>query len=315
MIEVINLTKNYGNIKAVNNLNFEVKKGEIVGFLGPNGAGKSTTMNIITGYMSSTGGTVKVCGFDILEEPIEVKKRIGYLPEQTPLYTNMTVIEFLNFISDLKLVEKKQKKKHLEEIIKKVNLIQVKDRLIGNLSNGYKHRVGLAQALIGDPEILILDEPTTGLDPAQIIEIRKLIVDLGKEHTVILSSHILPEVSAVCQKVIIINKGEIVAVDTPDNLSKRFINYSKFHITMAGDKKLIEEKLSGIDDIKSIQVDEEKEDNVISYIIETSKDKDVRKTLFYVMANAGLPILESKSLDTSLEDIFVQLVTDEKEVK
>lgn len=315
MIEVLNLSKSYGNIKAVRNLNFVVEKGEIVGFLGPNGAGKTTTMNIITGYISSTSGTVKICGFDILESPREVKKRIGYLPEHTPLNTNMTVAEFLSYISDLKLVDKKQKKAHIEEILNKVNLTKVKHRLIRNLSNGYKHRVGFAQALIGNPEVLILDEPTTGLDPKQIIEIRKLIVDLGKEHTIILSSHILPEISAVCQRVVIINKGEIVAVDAPENLSKKYTNRSKIYITIDGDRQLVEKNLLTIDGIKSIQIDEEKEDEIVSYIIETDDDKDVRKVIFYTMAKEGFAILESKSIETSLEDIFVKLVTDEKEAK
>jgi len=314
MIEIQNLSKSYGKIKALNNLNFVVGKGEILGFLGPNGAGKSTTMNIITGYIPSTEGTVKVCGFDILENPREVKKRIGYLPEHTPLYSNMTVIEFLKFISDLKLVERSKKKNHIYDIMELVNLADVRGRLIKNLSNGYKQRVGIAQALVGNPDVLVLDEPTVGLDPKQIIGIRNLIKDLGKKHTIILSSHILPEVSAVCDRVVIINKGEIVAVDTPANLSKGFRNCSKLQITISGKRSLVEKTILNINGITDISVDSVADNEVIKYIIESSKDIDVRESLFFAMAKAGYPILESKPLNISLEDIYMQLVTDEKEV-
>ena len=214
MIEIQNLTKSYGQIKAVDDISFTVEKGEVLGFLGPNGAGKSTTMNIITGFIPSTEGTVKVCGYDIMESPAEVKQRIGYLPELPPLYMDMTINEYLNFVADLKLVNKKQKKSQISDVMELVKLGDVRGRLIKNLSKGYKQRVGLAQSLLGAPEVLILDEPTVGLDPMQIIEIRKLIKALGKQHTIILSSHILPEVSAVCERVVIINKGKIAAIDT-----------------------------------------------------------------------------------------------------
>ena len=222
MIEVNNLTKQYGQHKAVDNISFKVEKGEILGFLGPNGAGKSTTMNIITGYISATEGTVKVDGFDILEQPGEVKKRIGYLPELPPLYMDMTVEEYLTFVCNIKKVSVHKQKEMLGKVMNAVKITDMRKRLIKNLSKGYKQRVGLAQAMIGEPQVLILDEPTVGLDPKQIIEIRNVIKSLGKDHTIILSSHILSEVSAVCDRVLIINKGKIVAIDTPENLAKGF---------------------------------------------------------------------------------------------
>jgi len=315
MIEIQNLTKRYGQITAVNNLNFTVEKGEILGFLGPNGAGKSTTMKIITGYISSTEGSVKVGGYDIMENPREVKKRIGYLPEQPPLYVDMTVYEYLDFVSDLKGVDKRKKAGQIKDIMELVKIGDHRGRLIKNLSKGYKQRVGLAQALIGNPEVLILDEPTVGLDPKQIIEIRKLIKALGNEHTIILSSHILPEVSAVCERVVIINKGEIAAVDTPENLSKGLGNASKFSITIAGPKSSVISYIKEIYGVKYVEAGAEKEKDAFSYIVEADKDVDVRRPIFYAMAKAGYPIIELKSLSMSLEDIFLQLTTEEKEVE
>jgi ABC-2 type transport system ATP-binding protein len=314
MIEIQNLTKRYGQIKAVNNLNFTVEKGEILGFLGPNGAGKSTTMNIITGYLPSSEGSVKVCGYDIMESPKEVKKRIGYLPEQPPVYMDMTVKDYLNFVSDLKLVDKKQRKSQISDIMELVKITDHRNRLIKNLSKGYKQRVGLAQALVGSPEVLILDEPTVGLDPKQIIEIRKLIKALGKEHTIILSSHILPEVSAVCERVVIINKGEIAAIDTPENLSKGFGAASKLLVTISGPKNSVENGIREIYGVKYVETAAEKDRESVSYIVESDKEIDVRKPLFFAMAKLGYPIIELKSLDMSLEDIFLQIVTQEKEV-
>jgi len=314
MIEIQNLTKRYGQIKAVNNLNFTVEKGEILGFLGPNGAGKSTTMNIITGYIPSSEGTVKVCGYDIMESPKEVKKRIGYLPELPPVYMDMTVIDYLNFVADLKQVDKKQKKSQISDIMELVKIGDHRNRLIKNLSKGYKQRVGLAQALVGSPDVLILDEPTVGLDPKQIIEIRKLIKALGKEHTIILSSHILPEVSAVCERVVIINKGEIAAIDTPENLSKGFGAASKLLVTVAGPRSSVENAIRGIYGVKYVDTAAEKDKEAISYIIESDKEVDIRKPLFFAMAKLGYPIIELKSLSLSLEDIFLQIVTEEKEV-
>ncbi len=314
MIEIQNLTKSYGQIKAVNDLNFTVEKGEILGFLGPNGAGKSTTMNIITGFIPPSEGSVKVCGYDILENPKEVKKRIGYLPEQPPLYFDMTVKDYLDFVSDLKMVERKQKKAQLDDIMELVKITHVKNRLIKNLSKGYKQRVGLAQALVGGPEVLILDEPTVGLDPSQIIEIRKLIKALGKEHTIILSSHILPEVSAVCERVVIINKGQIAAVDTPENLSKGFRSASKLTASIVGPKSSVLTAIRGIYGVKYADINIENDKETVNYIIESDKDIDIRKPLFFAMAKGGYPILELKSMDMTLEDIFLQVVTNEKEV-
>ncbi len=314
MIEIQDLTKRYGQIKAVNNLNFTVEKGEILGFLGPNGAGKSTTMNIITGYLPSSEGTVKVCGYDIMENPKEVKKHIGYLPEQPPVYMDMTVIDYLNFVSDLKMVDKKLKRNQLSDIMELVKIGDHRNRLIKNLSKGYKQRVGLAQALIGSPDVLILDEPTVGLDPKQIIEIRKLIKALGKEHTIILSSHILPEVSAVCERVVIINKGEIAAIDTPENLSKGFGTASKLLVTIAGPKNSVVSTIKEIYGVKYVEPGVDKEKDTISYVVETDREIDIRKPLFFALAKAGYPIIELKSLDMTLEDIFLQIVTQEKEV-
>lgn len=314
MIEIQNLTKTYGQIKAIKNLNFTVKKGEILGFLGPNGAGKSTTMNIITGFIPSTEGTVKVDGFDIMESPKEVKKRIGYLPELPPVYMDMTVREFLDFVSDLKMVDSKQKKGQMNDIMELVRISDHRNRLIKNLSKGYKQRVGLAQALIGSPDVLVLDEPTVGLDPKQIIEIRKLIKALGKEHTIILSSHILPEVSAVCERVVIINKGEIAAVDTPDNLSKGFGSASKLSVTIAGPKGSVLNLIKEIYGVKYVEAGVEREKEVFSYVVESDQEIDIRRPMFFAMAKAGYPIIELKSLNLTLEEIFLQIVTQEKEV-
>lgn len=314
MIEIQNLTKSYGQIKAVDDISFTVEKGEVLGFLGPNGAGKSTTMNIITGFIPSTEGTVKVCGYDIMESPAEVKQRIGYLPELPPLYMDMTINEYLNFVADLKLVNKKQKKSQISDVMELVKLGDVRGRLIKNLSKGYKQRVGLAQSLLGAPEVLILDEPTVGLDPMQIIEIRKLIKALGKQHTIILSSHILPEVSAVCERVVIINKGKIAAIDTPENLSRGMGTVSKISATIAGPKSSIVSSIEDIYGIKYVEPHIEKGSDVVEYIIESDKETDIRRPLFFAMAKAGYPIIELKSLDLSLEEIFLQLTTQEKEV-
>ncbi|HOQ06507.1 MAG TPA: ABC transporter ATP-binding protein [Clostridiales bacterium] len=314
MIEIQNLTKRYGQITAVNNISFTVDKGEILGFLGPNGAGKSTTMNIITGYIPSTEGTVKVDGYDILESPKEVKKRIGFLPEQPPVYMDMTVIDYLNFVADLKKVDKKQKRSQISDIMELVKIGDHRNRLIKNLSKGYKQRVGLAQALVGSPEVLILDEPTVGLDPKQIIEIRKLIKALGREHTIILSSHILPEVSAVCERIVIINKGEIAAIDTPENLSKGLGSASKLSASISGPRSSVENAIRGIYGVRYVEAVSSRDSETTTYIIESDRDIDIRKPLFFAMAKLGYPIIELKSLSMSLEDIFLQIVTEEKEV-
>lgn len=314
MIEIQNLSKYYGQIKAVNDVTFRVEKGEILGFLGPNGAGKTTTMNIITGYLPATMGTVKVCGYDVMKNQMEVKERIGYMPEHPPIYTDMTVRDYLNFVSDLKKVDKTQKKGQINDIIELVGISEVRNRLINNLSKGYRQRVGLAQALTGSPEVLILDEPTVGLDPKQIIEIRKLIKALGKEHTIILSSHILPEVSAVCERVVIINNGKIAAVDTPENLAKSVGNASRLSATISGPRSSVLPKIKEIYGVKLVEDAVEREKDLVSYIIESDKEIDVRRPLFFAMAKLGYPIVELKSMDMTLEDIFIHLVTEEKEV-
>lgn len=311
MIEIQNLTKDYGKIRAIDDVSFTVEKGEIVGFLGPNGAGKSTTMNILTGYISSTSGSVRVAGYDVLENPVEVKKHIGYLPEQPPLYPDMTVNEFLDFCADLKKVPAREWKNQKKDIMELVKITHVSHRLIKNLSKGYKQRVGLAQALVGTPEVLILDEPTVGLDPKQIIEMRKLIKALGKKHTIILSSHILPEVSAVCDRVIIINKGKIAAIDTPENLSRKLSDFSRFTITVAGPENRIREILQGVDGVKDVEVSGKPAEDETSFIVEAEKDMDVRRPIFNKLASAGYPILELKSLSLTLEEIFLQLTTTE----
>jgi ABC-2 type transport system ATP-binding protein len=315
MIEIQNLVKFYGPNRGVDNITFDVNKGEILGFLGPNGAGKSTTMNIITGYLSATSGTVKVNGFDILEEPQQAKKCIGYLPENPPLYMDMTAMEYLRFVCALKGVDKKNHTKHIAEIMNLVRILDVSDRLIRNLSKGYRQRVGLAQALIGKPEVLILDEPTIGLDPKQIIEIRNLIKNLGKDHTIILSSHILPEVSAICDRVVIISKGKIVAIDTPENLSREFSKIARFQMSAEGPTKDILQRLRMIPGVRKVELLAERMSGLSTYAIENESNTDVRKQTFFEMARNSWPILERKSLDATLEDIFLQVTSGTAEAK
>ena len=307
MIEIKNLVKKYGDKLALDHVSFTVKQGEILGLLGPNGAGKSTTMNILTGYLSATSGEVRVGGFDILENPIEAKKKIGYLPELPPLYMDMTVSEYLNFVYDLKKADPKDKKKQLEKIMDTVKITNVKERLIANLSKGYKQRVGLAQAMIGNPEVLILDEPTVGLDPKQIIEIRDVIKSLGKQHTVILSSHILQEVQAVCQRVVIINKGKVAAIDTPDNLAKTLSGDNKFCLRVAGEERTALDVLDAVSGVKYVKSLGRKEKGSIDFIIEAEPNVDVRPKIFTALAAENLPILSMQTVDVSLEDIFLEV--------
>jgi len=314
MIEVKNLVKKYGKNTALDNVSFTVRDGEILGLLGPNGAGKSTTMNIITGYLSATSGEVKISGYDILDNPIEAKKQIGYLPEIPPLYADMTVIEYLDFVYDLKNVNEKSKKKHLEEIMHSVKITDVKDRLIANLSKGYKQRVGLAQAMIGNPDVLILDEPTVGLDPMQIIEIRSVIKKLGKSHTVILSSHILQEVQAICDRVVIINKGRVAAIDSPENLAKNISNENKFMLRITGDERTALDILKSIKGVINVKSLGRKEKNSIDFIVETEPSVDVRPEIFMAMAKENLPILSMQTVDLSLEDIFIEVTSNEIEM-
>jgi ABC-2 type transport system ATP-binding protein len=311
LIEVESLTKRYGQLVAVEKLSFTVNQGEILGFLGPNGAGKSTTMNVITGYISATEGTVTVDGHDVLEEPEEVKRRLGYLPESPPLYLDMTVTEYLDFVANIKKVNRKAKKESMEKIMDLIKIDDVSGRLIKNLSKGYQQRVALAQALIGNPPVLILDEPTIGLDPKQIIEIRNLIKGLGKEHTIILSSHILPEVTAVCERVIIIHKGNIVASDTIENLSRSLRGSHQLSIRVAGPEAQILRKIRGLSQVKKVETLGSREPETIDYYVESEGDADVRRPLFEAMSKDGFPILMMRSVDLTLEDIFLQLTTDE----
>lgn len=313
MIEVKNLTKHYGQKKAVNDLSFTVNDGEILGFLGPNGAGKSTTMNILTGYISSTEGQALINGIDILEEPTKAKKEIGYLPELPPLYLDMTVREYLNFIYDLKKC-KLPRKAHLEDICALVKITDVYDRIIKNLSKGYKQRVGMAQALVGNPPILILDEPTVGLDPMQIIEIRTLIKKLGKKHTVILSSHILSEIQATCDRIIIIDHGTIVADDTTENLTKLVTNDNKLIVRIDGPKAEVEKMIKGISGVVSVRADMEREPGIFEYDIEVAEGKDIRRELFKRVADRSWYILGMKNTELTLEDIFLKITMGEKVV-
>ena len=297
----------------MDNISFTVRKGEVLGFLGPNGAGKSTTMSIITGYLSYTDGSVKVDGVEVLDDPIAAKKKIGYLPELPPLYMDMTVDEYLSFVFELKKADA-DKDIHIKQILDMVGITDVRHRLIRNLSKGYKQRVGLAQALIGDPEILILDEPTVGLDPKQIIEIRNVIKKLGKTRTVILSSHILSEVSAVCERVVIINKGKIVAEDTPENLSKQKSERQQLTVRVAGESEKIKGVLEGVNGITTVKEIGQKEPDSFDFLIQSAADVDIRKAMFNALASKGMPILMLKSDSLSLEDVFIKL-TEESEQK
>ncbi len=310
VIEICELTKKYGSKKAVDNISLSVKRGEVLGFLGPNGAGKSTTMNILTGYISATSGKALVDGTDVLEDPKTVKTKIGYLPENPPLYFDMTVLEYLNFVYELKKVTL-PRKKHIEEIMKTVKIDGVADRMIKNLSKGYKQRVGLAQALIGNPEVLILDEPTVGLDPKQIIEIRDVIKVLGKDRTVILSTHILQEVTAVCDRVAIINHGKLIAMDSLKNLSARFGEKGMYLIRALGKKSEVKELLENVEGLRSIRYLSSVEHDTVDFKIDFKEGLDLRKRIFEVFASANLPILEFKSLDLTLEEIFIKVTNDE----
>ena len=313
MIEVTNLVKRYGDRNVVDNLSFTVEKGQIVGFLGPNGAGKSTTMNIITGYISATSGTVKVNGYDIYDDPEKAKACIGYLPEQPPVYPDMKVREYLSFVADLKKVKKSEKEKKIRYVMKSTKIMDVSERLIKHLSKGYKQRVGFAQAIIGYPEVIILDEPTVGLDPKQIIEIRELIRELAKKHTVILSSHILSEVSAVCDHIMIISKGKLVASDTPEGLMTVLNGGKELVLSVEGTKEVLSSVLDTMKDIQEYHVTEEKENTITTVVIRTDAQHDVRKELFYAMAEKKLPILELSQNEKSLEDVFLELTGEQKE--
>ena len=311
MIEVNNLVKRYGDHTAVDHLSFKIEKGKIYGFLGPNGAGKSTTMNMITGYIASTEGTVKIDGHDILEEPEAAKKCIGYLPEQPPLYFDMTVLEYMKFVADLKKIPKDKRTSMIEEVMDMVKITDMKNRLIKNLSKGYRQRVGLAQAIMGYPEIIILDEPTVGLDPKQIIEIRTLIKSLKEKHTVILSSHILSEVSAVCDYVLIISHGKLVASDTPDNLGKLAQGSNTLEMLIKGEKDTIVQGLQSVEGIGDVTVGYNKDQDLWETKVTSEEQIDVREKVFYKMAELNCPIYEMKSKKISLEEIFIELTDSE----
>lgn len=306
MIEVNNLVKNYGKYQAVKGISFKVEEGEVLGFLGPNGAGKSTTMNMITGYISATDGSIKIGEFDILKNPSEAKKKIGYLPEIPPVYVDMTVTEYLTFVADLKGVKKSEVNTMLDDIMDKIKITHVSQKLIRNLSKGYRQRVGLAQALVGYPEILILDEPTVGLDPKQIIEIREVIKELGKSHTIILSSHILSEVSAVCNRVMIINKGEIVASDSPEKLSER-LSENKYKVRMRGKKDLIENALNDSEAIGEVKFIGEEEQGAYDFYVSGTNMGDVREAVFNIAVDNSFVLLLLNSEKMSLEDVFLQV--------
>ena len=307
MIKIEHLVKNYGTNCAVDDISFSVESGEIVGFLGPNGAGKSTTMNILTGYLSGTSGKVSIDGIDILADPLGAKKLIGYLPEQPPLYLDMTVDEYLNFAYELKGC-KLPRQEHIAEVCEVVKISDVRKRVIRNLSKGYRQRVGIAQALVGNPKVIIFDEPTIGLDPKQIIEIRNLIRTLGKGHTVILSTHILQEVQAVCDRIVIINKGKIVADELTENISRAVENNRRFNVKICGPSREVLAAIKSMSGIAYAEVLAERDGEAYTYMIESDYGVDVRKKLFYTMAERGWAIIGLEALGMSLEDIFITVV-------
>lgn len=312
MIEVKNVTKRYGKFVAVDDISFTVKDHEIVGFLGPNGAGKSTTMNMITGYIEPSKGKIIVNGYDVLKSPKKAKKQIGYMPENVPLYSDLTVREFINYMAELKNVRRKDRKEEVNKVIEETGLKDVQKKLIKKISRGYKQRVSMAGALIGNPDILILDEPTVGLDPKQITEIRNLIKKLGKSHTVILSSHILPEVSQICKKVIIINKGKILAIDTPDNLEKQTKAENSIMITVEDKENKIEKINRKIPDVKEIKLVKDNEDGTKQYLVISNKESDIRKQLFEVLPKQNITIFELKQTETTLEDAFLKVINNKE---
>lgn len=307
MVEVENLVKRYGSRLAVDHLSFQIESGKIYGFLGPNGAGKSTTMNMMTGYIAPTEGTVRIHGYDIIKEAAQAKRYIGYLPEIPPLYQDMTVREYLTFVAELKKVAPKERKEHMKEIMELTMIGDVEGRLIKNLSKGYKQRVGLAQALIGNPEVVILDEPTVGLDPRQILEIRDLIRRLGEKHTVILSSHILSEVQAVCDEIMILSKGRLMAYDTPEELLRQKDSSASIEADIMGEKEKIEQAVGKLPAPLNFRFEDSQEEGCVKLILETAKGIDLRKKLFYLMAEEKFPIMSMNRRERSLEEIFLEL--------
>ncbi|RKY32207.1 MAG: ABC transporter ATP-binding protein [Candidatus Omnitrophota bacterium] len=312
MIEAKNLTKYYGRTKAIENVSFKIEKGEIVGLLGPNAAGKTTIMRILTCFLPPTSGTAKVNGYDILEDPLNVQKNIGYLPERNPLYEELTVEEFLNFVAESKGIKrKKEKREKISRVIEECGLEGFEKKIIGKLSKGYKQRVGIAQALINDPPCLILDEPTIGLDPKQIIETRKLIKNLAGKRTIILSTHILPEVSMTCERVIIINEGHIVAIDTVENLTAKLKGMTEINLEVEGNPGKVKEVIESIDGVKEVEIIPPVKDGINKYIVRSLKEKDVRKDISEKLVNSGFGLYEISLREMSLEDIFLKLVREE----
>ena len=311
MIEINHLVKKYGSHVAVDDLSLTVEPGKIYGFLGPNGAGKSTTMNIITGYLAATSGEVKINGFDVLKQPEEAKKCVGYLPELPPLYMDMTVKEYLDFVAELKKLEKSLRAGYVKEAMKITKTEEVSGRLIRNLSKGYRQRVGFAQAVLGYPEILILDEPTVGLDPKQIIEIRDLIKELGKKHTIILSSHILSEISAVCDHVFFISHGKLVASDSTENLLERMTGAQEIELLVKAEEDTAETAIREIAQVERCEKTESKEDGAVQLLVTAKKDADVREAIYHTCVEHHMPILEMKAASKSLEDVFLELTSQE----
>lgn len=308
MIDVKNVTKKYGKAVAVDNISFTINEGEIVGLLGPNGAGKSTTMNMLTGFIEQTEGEIIIDGYNMLKKPKKAKKEIGYMPEGVPLYTDLTVKEFIMYMAEIKNVNRKTRKEKVEKIIEQTGLKEVENKLTKNLSRGYKQRVSMAGALVGEPKILILDEPTVGLDPKQITEIRNLIKELGKTHTVIISSHILSEISQICNKVIIINKGKIVAVDTPEKLEEKVAGKNCIYVTVEDPENKMNQIKKQIKEIKKLELTKENEDGTKQYVVESDEDIDLRKRLFTELAKEDITIFEMKKADSTLEDAFMKLI-------
>lgn len=313
MIEVKNVTKKYGDFVAADNMSFHIKKGEIVGLLGPNGAGKSTTMNMITGFIEPSQGEIIIGGYDILKNPQKAKKQIGYMPESVPLYYDLTAKEFITYMAELKMVSKREKKEHVQKVLEQTDLVEVQNKLIRNLSRGYKQRVSMAGALVGNPDILILDEPTVGLDPKQITEIRNLIKKLGKEHTIIFSSHILSEVSQICERVIIINSGKIIATDTPENLESKVNKGNRIQVTVEDPEEKINDTIKTIKGIKEFELIKDNEDGTKEYSIISDESSDIRKEIFEKFAKNQITIFELKKTEATLEDAFMKLIQNQEE--
>ena len=315
VIQVENITKKYGSFTAVNNISFEIEEGEIVGFLGPNGAGKSTTMNMITGFIEPTSGKIIVDGYNISKKPKKAKRQIGYMPEGVPLYSDLTVKEFVTYMAELKGVAKKERKEKVLKVLEETGLTEVQNKLTRNLSRGYKQRVSMAGALVSNPKVIILDEPTVGLDPKQVTEIRALIKELGKDHTVILSSHILSEVSQICNRVIIINKGQIVAIDTPENLEKKVVKDNSVYVTVEDTENKMDAVKDKLEKVQEIKLISENEDGTKKYMITATEDVDLRKNIFDTFAKEGITIFEMKKSDATLEDAFIQLINSQNEAE